>query len=111
MPSGFEDIAKQSTSKNTIPGLLFRLRFSGSTNFFTCKKLASKLANAKAKLELLSCGIDADLFSSLHVHVGKFYEDNGLEEQKSVILKNCQKELLELSRIEAVDNLRMCREN
>ena len=40
----------------------------------TCKKLASKLAKSKAKLELLTCGIDCDLFSSLRVHVGKFYQ-------------------------------------
>ena len=80
-------------------------------HIFTCKKLASKLANAKAKLELLTCGVDSGLFSSLRVHVGKFYTDNGLEEKKSVILKNCQNELLELSRVEAVNNLRICREN
>ena len=80
-------------------------------HIFTCKKLASKLAKSKAKLELLTCGIDTDLFSSLRVHVGKFYVENGLEEKKSVILKKCQKDLLELSRMEAVANLKRDREN
>ena len=80
-------------------------------HIFTVKKLASKLAKTKAKLELLTCGMDTDLFSSLRVHVGKFYAENGLEEKKSVILKKCQKDLLELSRLEAVANLKRDREN
>ena len=80
-------------------------------HIFTVKKLASKLAKTKAKLELLTCGMDTDLFSSLRVHVGKFYAENDLEEKKSVILKKCQKDLLELSRLEAVANLKRDREN
>ena len=80
-------------------------------HIFTCKKLASKLAKSKAKLELLNCGMDADLFSSLRVHVGKVYTENLLEEKKSVILKTCQKELLELSRREALANFQCDREN
>ena len=80
-------------------------------HIFTCKKLASKLAKSKAKLELLTCGTDTDLFSSLRVHVGKLYVENDLEEKKSVILKKCQKDLLELSRMEAVANLKRDREN
>ena len=55
--------------------------------------------------------MDTDLFSSLRVHVGKFYAENGLEEEKSVILKKCQKDLLELSRLEAVANMKRNREN
>ena len=77
----------------------------------TCKKLASKLAKSKAKLELLNCSVDVNLFSSLRVHVGKVYNENGLEEKKSLILKACQKELLELSRREAIANLECDREN
>ena len=38
-------------------------------HIFTCKKLASKLAKSKAKLELLTCGTDTDLFSSLKIFV------------------------------------------
>ena len=63
-------------------------------HMFTCKKLASKLAKSKTKSELLTYGMDTDLFSSLRAHVGKFYAENGLKEQKSVILMKCQKYLL-----------------
>ena len=42
--------------------------------------------------------------------VGKFYAENGLEEKKSVILK-CQRDILELSRLEAVANMKRDREN
>ena len=77
----------------------------------TCKKLASKLAKSKSKLELLMCDINTDMFSSLRVHVGKCYSGSGLEEKKSVIIKNCQKELLELSREEAFANLKRDCEN
>ena len=80
-------------------------------HIFTCKKLASKLAKVKAKLELLNCGMDVDLFSSLRVHVGKLYTENGLEEKKSVILKKCQEDLLKLSKMEAVSILKREREN
>ena len=80
-------------------------------HIFTCKKLASKLAKSKAKLELLNCSMNADLFSSLRVRVGKVYTENDLEEKKSMILKACQNDLLELSRKEAVANLQCDREN
>ena len=56
-------------------------------HIFTCKKLASKLAKSKAKLELLTCGMDTDLFSSLRVNVGKIYVDNDIQVKKNVILK------------------------
>ena len=80
-------------------------------HIFTCKKLASKLARAKAKLELLSCDVDIDLFSSLRLHVGKLFNERRLEERKGELLRTCQKELFALSRMEAESNLKCDREN
>ena len=80
-------------------------------HIFTCKKLASKLAKSKAKLVLLSCDVDIDLFSSLRIHVGKLFKERNLEERKTVLLKACQKELFALSHLEAVSNLKCDREN
>ena len=80
-------------------------------HIFICKKLASKLARSKAKLELLSCDVDIDLFSSLRLHVGKLFNERYLEERKGELLRTCQKELLALSRMEAESNLKCDREN
>ena len=80
-------------------------------HIFTSKKLASKLARSKAKLELLSCDVDINLFSSLRLHVGKLFKERNLEERKGELLRTCQKELFALSRLEAESNLKCDREN
>ena len=80
-------------------------------HIYSCKKLASKLARTKAKFELLSCGVDIDLYSSLRVHVGKKFENDCLEEKKRMVLRSCQKELLSLSRMEVVASLKKHRED
>ena len=68
-----------------------------------CKRLASKLAKAKAKLELLS--YDVKLFSSLNLRIGKKFDDVYFEEKKAILLNSCKKDILGLSKMEAVNNL------
>ena len=65
-----------------------------------CKRLASKLAKSKAKLELLS--YDANLFTSLNVRIGKKFDDVYLEEKKDMLLESCKNDILGLSKKEAV---------
>ena len=74
-----------------------------------CKRLASKLAKAKAKLELLS--YDVKLFSSLNLRIGKKFDDVYLEEKKAILLNSCKKDILGLSKMEAVNNLKQARED
>ena len=75
----------------------------------TCKRLASKLAKAKAKLVLLSH--DVDLFTSLNIRIGKKFDDIYLEGKKDELLKICKRDILGLSKMEAVHNLKQARED